>query len=116
MDAVQLRLFPAPKPLVERLGVEFFRRVPDAPGVYLMADDYERLLYIGKAKNLRARLNYYRHVRPERASRKVVRLVHAVRSIVYEVCACQNSALLRENELLRLHKPKFNVMNTRPEH
>jgi excinuclease UvrABC nuclease subunit len=116
MDSVQLRLFPAPKPLVERLGVEFFRRVPDAPGVYLMADEFERLLYIGKAKSLRARLNSYRHVQPERASCKVVQLIHAVRSVVWEVCACPASALLRENELLRLHKPKFNVMNTRPEH
>ena len=114
--ALQLRLFPAPKPLVERFGVEFFRRVPDAPGVYLMADDFERLLYVGKAKSLRARLNSYRHVQPQRASRKVVRLIHAVRSIVWEVCSCPTSALLRENELLRLHKPKFNVMNTRPEH
>jgi hypothetical protein len=33
VDSVQLRLFPAQKPLVERLGVDFFRRVPDAPGV-----------------------------------------------------------------------------------
>lgn len=113
---MQLRLFPAPKPLVERLGVDFFRRVPDAPGVYLMADEFERLLYVGKARSLRARLNAYRHVQPERASRKVVRLIHAVRSICYEICACPNSALLRENELLRLHKPRFNVMNTRPEH
>jgi predicted GIY-YIG superfamily endonuclease len=113
---VQLRLFPAPKPLVERLGVDFFRRVPDAPGVYLMSDGCGVLLYIGKAKSLRARLNSYRHVQPERASRKVVRLIHAVRSVVWEICACPNSALLRENELLRLHKPKFNVMNTRPEH
>ena len=114
--ALQLRLFPAPKPLVERFGVEFFRRVPDAPGVYLMADEFERLLYVGKAKSLRARLNSYRHVHPERASRKEVRLIHAVRSVVWEICACPNSALLRENELLRLHKPKFNVVNTRPEH
>src|SRR5205814_3668150 len=57
-----------------------------------------------------------RHVQPERASRKVVRLIHQVRAVVWEVCACQDSALLRENELLRLHKPKFNVMNARPEH
>jgi excinuclease UvrABC nuclease subunit len=116
MDAVQLRLFPAPKPLVERLGVEFFRRAPMAPGVYLMCGDRDRLLYVGKAKNLRARLNSYRHVQPERASRKVVRLIHEVRSVAWEVCACPASALLRENELLRLHKPKFNVMNVRPEH
>jgi predicted GIY-YIG superfamily endonuclease len=117
VDAVQqLRLFPAPKPLVERLGVEFFRRVPTAPGVYLMAGERERLLYVGKANNLRQRLNSYRHVQPERASRKVVRLIHEVRSVTWEICSCAASALLRENELLRLHKPKFNVMNARPEH
>lgn len=67
----QLRLFPAPKPLVERLGVDFLRRVPDAPGVYLMADEFERLLYVGKAKSLRARLNSYRHVHPLCANQQV---------------------------------------------
>jgi predicted GIY-YIG superfamily endonuclease len=116
VDAQQLRLFLAPKPLVERLGVEFFRRVPTAPGVYLMAGERERLLYVGKAQNLRQRLNSYRHIQPERASRKVVRLIHEVRSVTWEICSCAASALLRENELLRLHKPKFNVMNARPEH
>lgn len=114
--ALQLRLFPAPKPLVDRLGVEFFRRVPTSPGVYLMTGEQERLLYVGKAANLRARLNSYRHIQPERASRKVVRLIHAVRTVVWEICDSPESALLRENELLRLHKPKFNVMNARPEH
>lgn len=113
---MQLRLFPAPKPLVERLGVDFFRRVPTTPGVYFMSDERERVLYIGKAKNLRQRLNSYRYIRPERASRKLVRLVHQVRSVVWETCACADSALLRENQLLRLHKPRFNVLNARPEH
>ena len=116
LRAHQLRLFPAPKPLVERLGVEFFRRVPTSPGVYLMTGEQERLLYVGKAKNLRARLNSYRHIQPERVSRKVVRLIHAVRTVVWEICDSPESALRRENELLRLHKPKFNVMNARPEH
>lgn len=81
-----------------------------------MSDERERVLYIGKAKNLRQRLNSYRYIRPERASRKLVRLVHQVRSVVWETCACADSALLRENQLLRLHKPRFNTLNTRPEH
>lgn len=81
-----------------------------------MSDERERVLYIGKAKNLRQRLNSYRYIRPERASRKLVRLVHQVRSVVWETCACPDSALLRENQLLRLHKPRFNVLNARPEH
>src|SRR5260221_1488827 len=116
MDPVQLRLFPAPKPLVERFGAGFFKRVPREPGVYLMSGEAERLLYVGKANNLRQRLGSYKNAQPERVSRKTIRLVHQVRTITWEVHSSPETALLRENELLRLHKPKFNVMNTRPEH
>ena len=113
---MQLRLFAAPKPLLDGFGAEFFKRVPTQPGVYLMSGESEGLLYVGKAQNLRQRLNSYKNAQPGRDSRKVIRLVHQVRSITWEVCRSPSSALLRENELLRLHKPKFNVLNTRPEH
>lgn len=116
VSTVQLRLFPAPKPLVERLGTDFFKRVPRQPGVYLMSGEQHRLLYIGKANNLRQRLNSYKNAQPDRVSRKVIRLVHQVRAITWELCESADAALLRENELLRLYKPKFNVLNTRPEH
>lgn len=116
MSTVQLRLFPAPKPLVERFGPDFFQRVPRQPGVYLMSGEQHLLLYIGKANNLRQRLNSYKNAQPDRVSRKVIRLVHQVRAITWELCESADAALLRENELLRLHKPKFNVLNTRPEH
>lgn len=116
VSTVQLRLFPAPKPLVERLGPDFFQRVPRQPGVYLMSGEHTRLLYIGKANNLRQRLNSYKNAQPDRVSRKVIRLVHQVRAITWEICDGPDAALLRENELLRLHKPTFNVLNTRPEH
>ncbi|MBI4660259.1 MAG: GIY-YIG nuclease family protein [Verrucomicrobia bacterium] len=51
-------LFPDPQPLVERLGRDFFRQFPEGPGVYLMRDAHEAILYIGKAKNLRKRLGF----------------------------------------------------------
>jgi excinuclease ABC subunit C len=73
----QLRLLPASQPLVARFGAGFFRRLPRQPGVYLMRDESDRLIYVGKAKSLRQRLNSYRH--PALTSRKIVRLVHAVR-------------------------------------
>ncbi len=116
VKAVQLRLFPGAKPLVERLGNEFFKKAPSKPGVYLMSGENDRLLYVGKAGNLRQRLNSYKNAQPDRAPRKVIRLVHEVRTITWEVCDSPAAALLRENQLLRLHKPKFNVVNTRPEH
>jgi len=113
---VQLRLFPPPKPLLERFGAAFFRRVPARPGVYLMSGDGDHLLYVGQSQNLRSRLSSYKSLPPERASRKLIRLVHEVRAITWEIVSCPEEARLRENELLRLHRPKFNVTNTRPEH
>jgi len=112
---LQLRLFPAPKPLLERFGQDFFSRVPNCPGVYLMGGPTDRLLYVGQSRHLRKRLNSYKNLNPERTSRKLVRLVHQVTSITWEVCSSPEQAQLRENELLRLYKPKFNVTNTRPE-
>ena len=55
MSAGQLWLLPPPKPLVDRLGHEFFRNLPDRPGVYLMCGPQEGVLYVGKARNLRKR-------------------------------------------------------------
>jgi len=57
MASRQLRPFPSPQPLVDRLGVDFFRELPQGPGVYWLADPAGRLLYVGKARTLRNRLN-----------------------------------------------------------
>src|SRR5580693_2336743 len=52
----QTLLFPDPRPLVERMGQDFFRQLTERPGVYLMQDAAGVVLYVGKAKNLRQRL------------------------------------------------------------
>jgi excinuclease UvrABC nuclease subunit len=109
----QLRLFPDPKPLLERFGADFFRTIPRRPGIYVMTGEHERVLYIGKARNLRQRLCSYKY---PRSSRKLARLTCRVRSITWELCEDAATASMRENELLRLHKPAFNVLNTRSEH
>ncbi|MGA9778816.1 MAG: hypothetical protein WBS33_11160 [Verrucomicrobiia bacterium] len=57
MAAGQLWLFPPPKPLVERLGDDFFRALPSGPGVYLMCGATEGVLYVGRARNLRKRMS-----------------------------------------------------------
>ncbi len=118
--ARQQWLFTPARPLVERFGHEFFRALPKSPGVYVMRGQAgrprrPRVLYVGKARNLRQRLGSYRHVHPDRDSRKTIRLVHAVEDIQWEPCADETNALLRENELLREHRPLFNRMNIRPE-
>ena len=110
----QLRLLPAPRPLTDRLGAAFFRGIPRVPGVYRMFDEAGLLLYVGQSSDLRDRLNSYRHVHPDRDFRKTVRLVHLVRLIEWEVCDSPVSAVLRENELLRTLRPRFNRMNVYP--
>ncbi len=104
----QLLLIADPKPLVERLGPDFFRNAPEHPGVYLMRDAAGTVLYVGKAKNLRQRMASYRVANPERLKRRHLRLLRAVERIDFESCPDESSALARESELLRQLHPRFN--------
>ncbi len=78
MAAGQQWLFAPAKPLVERLGRKFFRKVPARPGVYLMRDASGDVVYVGKAKNLRQRLRSYRVANPERMPRRHLRMVREI--------------------------------------
>jgi len=115
MPARQMHLFAPPKPLVQRLGEGFFRAVPREPGVYVMTGRDGLVLYVGQSRNLRQRLGSYKNAQPDRAPGKVIRLVRAVESITWETCESAEGARLRENELLRLHRPRFNRINTWPQ-
>jgi predicted GIY-YIG superfamily endonuclease len=108
----QMLMFPDPRPLVERLGREFFRQAPECPGVYLMRDAADVVLYVGKAKNLRRRLNAYRVANPDRMARRHLRLLRAVTRIELQECPDEASALARESELLQALKPRFNRVGT----
>ena len=81
-----------------RFGREFFLGLPRRPGVYRMYDARGRLIYVGKAVDLRRRLNSYRSL--EGAPRKTRRLVSAVWRITCEECADAEAAVLRENDLV----------------
>ncbi|HZR19787.1 MAG TPA: nucleotide excision repair endonuclease [Verrucomicrobiae bacterium] len=108
MPASQTLLFPDPRPLVERLGQDFFRQLTDRPGVYVMQDATGLALYVGKAKNLRQRLGHYRVANPDRMGRRHLRLLRQVVRIELQECADEPAALAKEAELLRALKPKFN--------
>ena len=104
----QLLLIPDARPLDERLGRRFFREAPRRPGVYLMKDAAGRVLYVGKAKNLKQRLNNYRVANPDRMPPRHLRMVQEVSRIEFQFCANETAALAREAKLLRGLKPKFN--------
>ena len=112
--SAQLRLFPLPRPLIERLGNEFFKAAPREPGVYIMRGESDRVLYIGQSKNLRTRLAFYKNANPDRIPRRLTRLVHQVETITLERCATAAAARARELELLRIHQPRFNRADTGP--
>ncbi len=104
----QQRFWPDPRPLVERLGAGFFRQLPEVPGVYLMHDHANVVLYVGKAKSLKHRLSSYRVANPDRMRRRHLRLLQLVVRIELEECSDEAAALAREAELLLKLKPRFN--------
>ena len=104
----QLLLIPDARPLEKRLGRRFFRTAPRRPGVYLMRDKTDKVVYVGKAKDLRQRLSHYRIANPDRLPRRHLRLVREVQRIEFQFCANESSALAREARLLRELKPRFN--------
>jgi predicted GIY-YIG superfamily endonuclease len=105
-------LFPHLNPLRLNLAEDFFRGLPTEAGVYIMRNQEREILYVGKAKNLKARLSSYCG---SDLPRKVRRLIQQVRFIEWEVLPSEKEALLRENALLRLLRPPFNRQKTNPE-
>ena len=104
----QLLLIPDPRPLDERLGGDFFRTTPRQPGVYLMRDAMDEVLYVGKARDLRQRLNNYRLANPDRMPRRHLRMVREVARIEIQICSTESDAARHESKLIRSLKPRFN--------
>ncbi len=82
-------------------------RCPRHPGVYGMVDAHGDLIYVGKAKCLRARLASY--FRPKSRDPKAGRIVQATRILLWECLPSEFAALLRELELIHRWRPRFNV-------
>ena len=88
----------------------FLTNLPSSPGVYRMADDEGKLLYIGKAKNLRRRVSSY-FTNSSGHSDKILELVRTVREIAYEQTGSELEAALREAALIRALKPPYNTLS-----
>ena len=81
--------------------------IPAVPGVYLFRDQKNRILYIGKAVNLRSRVRSY--FSDSNQPVKTRQLVSKIRSIDWIVVNNETEALLLENRLVKQHSPKYNV-------
>ena len=82
--------------------------LPDAPGVYQYYDKEDRILYVGKAKNLKKRVASYFNKIHETAKTNV--LVKKIVTIKHIVVPTETDALLLENNLIKTLQPRYNVM------
>ncbi len=81
--------------------------LPTQPGVYLFKGENDRVLYVGKAQNLRARVRTYLSGGDGRY--QIPQLLERIRGVDVVVTPSVKDALLLENELIKRHKPPFNV-------
>ena len=83
-------------------------RLPEKPGSYQFYDDEHTIIYVGKAKSLKARVSSYFHTEVDRFKTKV--LVSKIHDISYTVVNTEGDALLLENSLIKKYNPRYNVL------
>jgi len=90
------------------LIASYVRTLDGSPGVYRMLDAEARVLYVGKARNLKARVSNY--ARPSGHSGRIARMIHETRSMMFLTTRTETEALLLEQNLIKQLKPVYNVL------
>ena len=86
-----------------------YKNIPDNPGVYLMKNEKGKIIYVGKAKNLRNRVSsYFKNINSHNA--KTLELVKNINDIEFFICKTEVEALILENNLIKKNKPKYNIL------
>ncbi|MDA5558040.1 excinuclease ABC subunit UvrC [Shimia sp. MMG029] len=86
----------------------YLKTLDGSPGVYRMLDAQARVLYVGKARNLRARVSNY--ARPSGHSGRIARMISETASMMFLTTKTETEALLLEQNLIKQLKPKYNVL------
>ena len=90
---------------------EKLKSLPGKPGVYLMKDARSRIIYVGKTRALRQRIrSYFQKNRHRHTEPKAVALASRIHDFDYVVTESEADALLLEDNLIKEHKPRYNVM------
>lgn len=100
----------APPPRISGAEVirNFVKTLPTSPGVYRMFDEAGEVVYVGKARNLKARVTNY--TRPEGLDIRIRRMIEATRNMEFVRTETEAEALLLEANLIKRLKPRFNVL------
>ncbi len=82
--------------------------LPPTPGVYLFKDASGKVIYVGKAKNLRQRVRSYFHSTPDNAKTQV--MLRRVADLEFILTDTEVEALILENTLIKRHRPRYNIL------
>src|SRR5436190_1158093 len=93
-----------------KFGTEFLASLPSSPGVYLVFDHGDELIYVGKAKNLKRRLSQYRNTIRRKKHRRMRAIVKAAARIEIEHVETDYDACRREVMLIQKHRPCWNIV------
>lgn len=88
---------------------EELKKLPDCPGVYLMHNDRDEIIYVGKAISLKNRVRQY-FQSSRNKSPKILRMVSNIRWFEYILTDSELEALVLENNLIKEHRPRYNTM------
>ena len=92
---------------------EELKKLPNSPGVYIMHDSHDNILYVGKAVNLHNRVRqYFRTGHGHNNSAKIAKMVSQIAYFEYIVTSSEMEALVLECNLIKEHRPKYNTMMT----
>jgi excinuclease ABC subunit C len=87
---------------------DYLRTLDGSPGVYRMLDAQSRVLYVGKARNLKARVSNY--ARPSGHSGRIARMISETAGMMFLTTRTETEALLLEQNLIKQLKPRYNVL------
>lgn len=94
---------------MDNIGIKIqLATIPEIPGVYQFYDSAEKVIYVGKAKNLKKRVKSYFTKRHDDA--KTSLLVKKITNIKYVIVESETDALFLENNLIKKYQPKYNVL------
>ncbi|MCR5213948.1 MAG: excinuclease ABC subunit UvrC [Eubacterium sp.] len=92
---------------------EELNKLPKKPGVYIMHDKNEAILYVGKALNLHSRVRqYFRSGHGHNNSPKILKMVSQIAYFEYIITKSEMEALVLECNLIKEHRPKYNTLMT----